>query len=737
MPMSHDTSAWCASSVALLRSAGLPATWLTELAYQPLRDAHEDLTTSYLRLTGLRREVVAAQRAHGGHKKIKLRPLDDDVARLCPTDLVEAWNHAVAEHEAGWPRLEQAWDLALRHEDTRLLHHLRDETVRECLLLMSQGAYRGLTAQADSGTLRMKNKRVAYRYLQRFCGKAETIGPSGPLNLMLLRHGEPAPGPHHPPARDREARTASFVDNCVGEVRYATAGDGSAATRRTFLTRWAADALIGAVGGEVLIPGHAGDAGPYVRRVTGQLDSPRAAQVRHLVDDVERFATLGQAGRPAELNRLAATFEQITDRSAWRGHGEFYADRMILVEEAFDNVLGAHAVDDGSGRLAGRLGTALDLLASIAVEHRLRGQRELRELMRLRGTASLPAVDVRNSGLDGTPAACAMPAEFTDLVDTALANTGTPVVNLTRPELEAAGLIRPDLPAWPLFASADVMLLGPDRPAGTAQLVLSEVHHIWPNLSHPSRELMGDDRLDVAEVARQIGDLVAPARPLVQQIRQMQRGTDNSAAGQDLLCLEEMERGDFADAFGAGELVVREWANGFVGLSSAAHDRDYWLLPEYDDAGVAVGGLVHCATPAVELPRFTLGAHTPRIVVDGVVLQRRRWDPPLPTVPLLRNGARARDWGAVRLWQSRQDMPRFAFFITDVEPKPMWLDFDSPVSVANFSHAISKATRVTLTEMLPRPDQLWLTTQSGVHVSEIRILFTRKRHGKSVLGDAE
>ncbi|HEX4061902.1 MAG TPA: hypothetical protein VHY58_12875 [Streptosporangiaceae bacterium] len=740
MPMSPNTPAWCASGVALLRSAGLPSTWLTELAYEPLRDAYDDLATSYLRLSGLRRKVVAAQRAHNGRKTIKLRPLDDDVARLCPDDLAATWNRAVAAHEAGWQRLDQAWDPALRHEDSRLLGHLRDETVRECLLLMSPGAYRGLTAQADGGTLRTSARRVAYRYLQRFCGKAETIGPSGPLNLLRVRQGEPAPqpapGPHHP-----GGPVASFVDRCLGEVRYATTGDGSAATRRTLLTFWAAytliDALLDEAGPEaraaldhgVRIPGYAGDPAPYVRNVTAQIGSPGAATVRQLVDDVERFATLRQAGRPAELTRLASTFERITGRTAWRGQGEFYADRMILVEEAFDNVLGAHVVDDGSGRLADRLGTALDLLASVAVEHRLHGQRRLRELMRQRGTASLPALDVRDLDLDATPAAEAMPVKFIELV-----NTAEPVVNLTRSELEAAGLIRADLSAWPLFAAADVMLLGPDRPGASTRLVLSEVHHIWPNLSHPSRELMGDAQLEVAEVARRIRDLVAPARPLVQQVRRTQRGTDTSAAGQDLLCLDEMERGDFTDAVDAGELVVREWANGFVGLSSPAHDRDYWLLPEYDDTGLAVGGLAHCATPALDLFRFSFGTHTPRIVVDGVVLQRRRWDPPLPTIPLLRKGAR--DWCEVRLWQSRLGLPRFAFFITDVEPKPMWLDFESPVSVANFSHSLRTATHVTLSEMLPRPDQLWLTTQSGVHVSEIRILFTRERHAAPVLGEA-
>jgi hypothetical protein len=794
MPMNHNTPAWCATGVALLRSGGLPANWLTELADDGLRDAYEDLAASELRLFDLRRQIVAALRAHNLRKAVKFRPLGDEVARLCAQDLVEAWNRAVAARDPGWQRLDQAWDLAVRHEDARLLHHLRDETMRDCLLLMSAGAYQALTAQADSGTLRPQAKRVAYRYLERFCGKAETSGPGGPLNLLLLRPGEPAPGPHH-----CGAQTASFVDRCAGEVRYATAGDGSAATRRTFLAFWAADALIdgllagagpetlrmyrrvGRADGElsgleravlsladgsvtlaqacdrlradrpvvaaavrrleavgvldcgVRIPGHAGDAGPYVRNVTAQLGSRAAARVRHLVDDVERFATLSLADRPAELSRLATTFEQITGRSAWRRPGEFYADRTIMAEEAFDNVTGAHVADGGGRRLADRLGTALDLLASVAVEHRLRGQRRLRELVRQRDRASLPALDVHNSDLDVEPAARAMPVELTDLVDTA-----KPVVSLTRAELEAAGLIRHDLPAWPLFAAADVMLLGPDRPGDATQLVLSEVHHIWPNLGHPSRAEMGDGRLRVAEVARQLRDRVAPARPLVQQITRTQHGTDNSAAGQDLLCLGAMEHGDFTDAFGADELVVREWANGFVGLSSPAHDRDYWLLPEYDDSGVAIGGLINCATPAVELPRFSLGAHTPRVVVDGVVLQRRRWDPPLSTVPLPRNGAHpARDWYEIRLWQSRQDIPRFVFFITDAEPKPMWLDFESPVSVANFSHTVRKATRVTLSEMLPRPDQLWLTTQSGVHVSEVRILFARTGNGQPVLGDSE
>lgn len=782
-PVNDDASTWCAASVALLRSAGLPSDWLVELSYQPLHDAYQDLVEAYQRLSDLRRKLVAERRARGGRERFELQPLDHESARWCPPELIEAWNRVVAEHSDNWQRLDHAWDLALRHENAQLTEHLRDEAVRECLLLMSPSAHRGLTTQADRGGLKASGQRVTYRYLQRFCGKAETIGASGPLNILRLRDGDSAgstrpAGPH----------VERIADPCAGELRYVSVGDGSAAVRRTFLSYWAAETLIGVLlaetppetrriyrqighGGEdfsdleqaalgladgsltlaevgqrlgadradvtvavqhleaagalscgVRTPAHIGDTGAGLRALAGPLDSPRAAAVRRLVTDIDQFATLRRTDKPAELQRLAATFEQITQRSAWRGQGEFYSDRMILVEEASDNIQDAQLGDEGARRLVRRCDTALDLLASIAVEHRLRGQHWLRELMRQRGATHLAAVELCGIDPDDTVAASVMPKAFTDLIDSSQA-----VVSLTRAELEAAGLIRADLDRWPLSGAADVMLLGPGRSTPGAQLVLSEVHHIWPNLSQPNRELIGDQRLGVAEVERRIRDLVAPARPMVQQIRRLQRGTDTSAAGQDLLCLEEMERGSFVSAIGVDELVVREWANGFIGLSSPVNGDDYWLFPEYDDPDtLPTGALIHCTIPALELPRFALGTRTPRIVVDGVIIQRGRWDPPLPTIPLPdRTAIQARDWYKLRLWQAEQEMPRYAFFITDAEPKPMWLDFESPVSLTNFAFSIRKAARVTITEMLPRPDQLWLTSPSGRHVAEIRILLTR------------
>lgn len=205
-----------------------------------------------------------------------------------------------------------------------------------------------------------------------------------------------------------------------------------------------------------------------------------------------------------------------------------------------------------------------------------------------------------------------------------------------------------------------------------------------------------------------------------------QKGTDSSPLGHHLLCLDRMEQGPGAGPVALDELVVRERADGFLGLHSPSRGEDYWLCPDYDDNGLDVGGLAQCALPAMELPEIRLGEHTPRIVVDGVVLQRRRWDPPPGSVPVASTGrVTATEWRAVRQWAGRLGMPRYLFFRTDASPKPMWLDLASPLSVTNLSHALRGARSVAFHEMLPHPNALWLRTPGGALVSEIRTLVLR------------
>ncbi|MEU5077366.1 hypothetical protein AB0G76_38310, partial [Streptomyces asoensis] len=63
------------------------------------------------------------------------------------------------------------------------------------------------------------------------------------------------------------------------------------------------------------------------------------------------------------------------------------------------------------------------------------------------------------------------------------------------------------------------------------------------------------------------------------------------------------------------------------------------------------------------------------------------------------------------------------------EPRPFFVDFDSPVYVNILAKAARRLARkdpharLTVTEMLPTPEQTWLTDDQGRHyTSELRLV---------------
>ncbi|MFF8455422.1 hypothetical protein [Streptomyces albidoflavus] len=790
-------AAWTVHPVGLLRSAGLPAAWLTGLTPAEPVEADALLTAAHESMVAVRRRCVAELRAARGsgaapQAAVKAASRALDRVRVLPAAAHPAltgrtraaWDEAVRHRDARAVAFDAAWRDATDAEHAALVLRVADPAVAEVLLMNSRGAHTALTREATAGTLRPANRRVAYRYLQRLCGKAESGGHGGPVNLIHLGTAPPS----HAGGSDGHALV--HHDPLLGRVEATVLGDGRAATRRTFLSHWAAqalvDTLVGQEGGEALLrpcrviadgpaelpapgtpaatllagadgsrslpalaellgvglrevrelaaglaerglltldrrlPGYLGDPASGLASVAAEAPPGKRGPVLAVAGAAEGLATVPASRRAEALDALEAAFTERTGHPARRGEGRFYADRFVLSEEAYGNVRAAVVGPEGTRALMRRLETALDLLASRAVAHRLAGQKLIRRALRRSGTDSLPAGAVRRLALP--PAAeKRMPEAFAALLD------GAGIcAELTRADLEGAGLLRPDLDAWPLFGAADLMPVGDPAPPGAGELVLSELHHIWPPLGRPWRGLFSDEEWQLDALRTRLADALAPARPLIQQIARDQKGTDSSPLGHHLLCLDRMEQGPGAGPVALDELVVRERADGFLGLHSPSRGEDYWLCPDYDDNGLDVGGLAQCALPAMELPEIRLGEHTPRIVVDGVVLQRRRWDPPPGSVPVASTGrVTATEWRTVRQWAGRLGMPRYLFFRTDAAPKPMWLDLASPLSVTNLSHALRGARSVTFHEMLPHPDALWLRTPGGTLVSEIRTLILR------------
>jgi hypothetical protein len=128
--------------------------------------------------------------------------------------------------------------------------------------------------------------------------------------------------------------------------------------------------------------------------------------------------------------------------------------------------------------------------------------------------------------------------------------------------------------------------------------------------------------------------------------------------------------------------------------------------------------------PLAESVSIRVGAHTPRIEIDGAVFQRERWDVSAASVP---GGERQPRLGFDLLveflaFQQRLGLPDRVFVRTPAEPKPVLVDFRSFFAVELLAHLAGAVDSLTLSEMLPGPDTLWLEDDRGRYTAELRTL---------------
>lgn len=115
------------------------------------------------------------------------------------------------------------------------------------------------------------------------------------------------------------------------------------------------------------------------------------------------------------------------------------------------------------------------------------------------------------------------------------------------------------------------------------------------------------------------------------------------------------------------------------------------------------------------------GDHAPRLTIGHTVLAREAWNVPAAEVP-----QRAQD---VAAFARDLGMPRRVFVKSPLERKPMYLDTESPVLARilcrHARHAATESARhrIRFTEMLPTPDQTWVSDADGNrYVSELRLV---------------
>jgi hypothetical protein len=129
-------------------------------------------------------------------------------------------------------------------------------------------------------------------------------------------------------------------------------------------------------------------------------------------------------------------------------------------------------------------------------------------------------------------------------------------------------------------------------------------------------------------------------------------------------------------------------------------------------------------------------SHTPRVSIDRLVISRETWRFEASDLEFAFEKEESQRFLAATRWARQSGLPRFLFFKTPGEVKPVFLDFYSPVYVRILAKAIRRAAasapeqKIVLTEMLPRPDQVWLPDGEGnLYTSELRLVAVDLRRG--------
>jgi hypothetical protein len=179
-------------------------------------------------------------------------------------------------------------------------------------------------------------------------------------------------------------------------------------------------------------------------------------------------------------------------------------------------------------------------------------------------------------------------------------------------------------------------------------------------------------------------------------------------------------RPDGAPSVPAAGLTVHERDGELTAVAQGAG----WCAPVLECFGEFISALaadlfhVHARAP-----------RTARVELGDVVITRAAWRFPIADVPA--GPARALDVAhdGLRAWAAAQGMPRHVFVRTPCERKPFYVDWQAPLLVENLARLVRKlraeqaAGEVCVSEMVPGPDQLWLTDPSGRrHTSELRLV---------------
>jgi hypothetical protein len=482
--------------------------------------------------------------------------------------------------------------------------------------------------------------------------------------------------------------------------------------------------------------------GAHPERLLRQLlealpESPPRAKALAQLDELEglRAAVAGAAGDVAALDesagRLEAWFSGATGQEGTRRGGEVYAARTLFYEDCRRDVevrLGAPMLDALAGPLTLLCDTARWYTYTIAQRYlevfrqthqQLRDERGRSDIDYLRFwervSPHFPNSTTSNSEIAAQVAA-ELRARWAEIVGDLSGRRVERTAAQLRPLVDAA--FSAPQPGWPSarYQTPDLMIAASSVEAverGELQIVLGEVHVSMHTYSmspflhqHPQpSSIVAGREADVPEPC------VIPVTP-----RRLATRSDHFwLTGHNF----DLELGD------ARSFRPRERVLAVADLMVDDVDGKLQVRTRDGQHRFAILAFFEYYLMAESMNHFGLlpsAPHTPRLTVDRLVLEREKWRFAPDALAFAREEEAAARFLATRRWAQVHGLPRHVFVRAPEEPKPIYVDFDSPVYVDILAKLARRAASLTVSEMLPGFGQHWLRDRDGVaYAAELRI----------------
>ncbi|QRK08637.1 lantibiotic dehydratase [Archangium violaceum] len=273
-------------------------------------------------------------------------------------------------------------------------------------------------------------------------------------------------------------------------------------------------------------------------------------------------------------------------------------------------------------------------------------------------------------------------------------------------------------PGWPTARqhSPDIMIAArsvEDIARNDYRFVIGELHM---GMNTIDQELFSDDHDQPSLLGEWMGHDLQRGRvtPTIPKAIASSRASYGLTWHPEDACVEFEEARSFRSryrTFAIADLVIQR-LDGRLQVRTR-DGRERWDLIAFLDALLS--------SPRISM--LPAASHTPRITVDGVVVWRESWQfTPEDMAFAHRESALERFAGARELALAH-GLPRFMFVKASAEKKPCYLDLCSPLYVENLAHLVRRSTSITLSEMIPAPDECWLSDARGdTYTCELRIV---------------